>query len=54
MKRTIALPLVLGVALCGAALWARARTAPPAAPPTSAEATGQPAQESDELQRLRA
>lgn len=54
MKRTIALPLVLGVALGGAALWARARSAPPAAPPASAEATGQPAPESTEVERLRA
>jgi hypothetical protein len=51
MKRTIALPLVLGLALGGAALWARARAVTPAAPPPVEAAAPS---DSSELERLRA
>jgi hypothetical protein len=52
MKRTVALPLVFGLALGGAALWARSRTVAPVAT-TAAETTAAP-DSSSEVERLRA
>lgn len=51
MNRTIALPLVLGLALGGAALWARARATTPASTPSTETAVSP---DSSELERLRA